>query len=341
MTNLAIATDDTAPVNSIKAAALAILAGADKGTALKHVTDTKGEIFNVNPYLLEDSGTNFRNLSTPEAQAKLMELARSIAAVGVLEAMTAYYADGKNIVTNGHRRLAAVKIAIEELGANIKTVPVRLAPRGTNDADRKFDQFIRNSGEPPTTLETARLFKDMLGMGWTEEDLIEKSGKDKQHITRLLEIAEMPSEVHSMIERGEIAATFAHERYKANNNISTTTVTELKTAVETAKAAGKDKASKKHLPETATPAHTKRRRPADDTTATPDDAKTNDAAPQADTKASDKPATITKDVVLHAVSRMMRLATIDKYDRNGTPVNLSVEGMQEADYLLIRDYFRL
>jgi hypothetical protein len=88
MTSTALATTDTASVNTVKAAALA--KDTSKGSAVATLADSKTNLFHINPYLLEDSGNNFRNLNTPHAQEKLMNLARSIAANGVRMARTLF-----------------------------------------------------------------------------------------------------------------------------------------------------------------------------------------------------------------------------------------------------------
>jgi ParB-like chromosome segregation protein Spo0J len=308
--------------NSIKAAALALLNGSDKAPNLRAIADSKGDVYNVNPYLLEDSGKNFRNLTTPAAKAKLYELARQIKAQGVLEPLTAYHENGKNVVSNGHRRLAATKIAIEELGAEVLTVPVRIAPRGSNDADHQFDQFIRNSGEAPTALETANLFKNQLALGWTEDKLAEKSGMDKPTITRYLDIAALPAELHGMIEREEVSASFALQRHKVNRENGTVTVAELKKTLEIAKVEGKDKATAAYLPAQAPVTAGLR--------------KTRTPRP----RVGDAPVRVTDKDILHIFSRLMRNVDLTKYERDGSDVEFTGKLSQE-DYIKVRDHYRL
>jgi len=78
------------------------------------------------------------------------------------------------VVTDGHCRLAAVKIALAE-GATIKQVPcVTLPSKGTSPQDLIAGLVTSNSGKPLTTYETALVCKRLFNYGWEEAQIAKR-----------------------------------------------------------------------------------------------------------------------------------------------------------------------
>jgi ParB-like chromosome segregation protein Spo0J len=158
--------------------------------------------------LTEKDGWNVRLPDDPDNLRHIEELAESIYHVGVLEALTAYREGDKFVVTNGHCRLAAARLAVAR-GADIKALPVRLEPRHANEADHNFSMIARNKGKPLSALELGIVLRRMLGWGWTEQLLAERSGYGIQHIRNCMLLAAAPAEVVKLVETGKVAPTLA------------------------------------------------------------------------------------------------------------------------------------
>lgn len=211
---------------------------------IKTVATGRSDLFRVPPdqlHIKED--WNSRNDNDPENEAHIDNLARSIAEVGVKQPLTIYQDAGTFYVSDGHCRLKAVRRAIER-GAEIKTVPVQMEDRYSNEADRVFSQIVRNSGKPLAPLEMARVFKKLLGFGWTVAEISQKSGINTGWVKDCLELQASAAEIQEMVSTGRVSATLAIERLKTDGDKAAGT---LAKAVATAEAQGKTRATKKHI----------------------------------------------------------------------------------------------
>jgi ParB-like chromosome segregation protein Spo0J len=193
--------------------------------------------------LHEEPGWNER-IDNDDLTQHIRQLADSIKEVGVLEPLTVYLSDeGKAVVTNGHCRLLAVKIAIAE-GADIKTVPVRTEPKASNDADRVLSMITRNSGKPLTPIETSRVIKRLDSFGWTAADISLKTGYTKGHISNFMALSSAPARIQRLVEDGKVSATLAVDTMRGNSEDRATEI--LESAVVSAVQSGKKKATRKH-----------------------------------------------------------------------------------------------
>ncbi|SON54298.1 plasmid partitioning protein [Hartmannibacter diazotrophicus] len=218
-----------------------------KQGGIKDVAVGRSDFYQMDPADLHiKDGWNCRNLDTVEARASLDSLALSIAEVGVKQALTVCWEDGKAFVTDGHRRLLATRLAMER-GAEIRSIPVQTEGRFSSEADRVFSMVVRNSGEPLLPIEMARVFKRLIDFGWTESEIASKAGLNRQYVVSLLQLQAAPSQVTDLVDKGEVAATLAVSVMKANKGDMTATAETLNKAVETAKAAGKARATAKHV----------------------------------------------------------------------------------------------
>lgn len=211
---------------------------------IKDVAAGRSDLFRVAPDQLHiKDDWNSRNDNDPENKAHIEALAISIAEVGVKQPLTVYQDEGIFYVSDGHCRLRAVRLSIER-GAEIKTVPVQLEDRYSNEADRIFSQIVRNSGKPLAPFEMGRVFKRLVAFGWTIEDISKKSGINRGWVTELLELQASTAEVQEMVATGRVSATLAIERLKTDGDRAGAVLTQ---AVATAEAAGKTRATKKHI----------------------------------------------------------------------------------------------
>jgi ParB-like chromosome segregation protein Spo0J len=201
-------------------------------------------MYQINPELItEDEGWNVRD-DNDELRDHIRMLADSIKEVGVLEPLTGYLKEGMPVLTNGHCRLLAVKLARSE-GAEIKLVPFRNEPRTANEADRTLSMLTRNSGKPLTGIEQAGVIKRLLAFGWSQTEISKKTGFTPPHIGNLLTLAGAPVEVQNMVSQGKVSATLATDTVKSQGPEKATET--LKDAVVDAESKGKNRATKKNV----------------------------------------------------------------------------------------------
>jgi ParB family chromosome partitioning protein len=182
-------------------------------TRLRDYAESKRDILMIDPRLIVvEDGYNVRDLTTADAQTKLMVLARSIAEFGFSSEhpVTVRLDADKIVLVAGHRRRAATMMAIDDLGAEILAIPCIPEARGTSEADRCADLIMSNSGEPLTALETASVIKRLLGFGWTTDAVAKRLGwESKQTAENHLALLEAAPAVREMVRTGEVSATTA------------------------------------------------------------------------------------------------------------------------------------
>lgn len=217
---------------------------------IKEIQVGRSDTFQV---LVEDivvkPGLNCRDPRDPQHAEHLAMLRQSIRAVGVKEPLTVYMEDGKAVITDGHFRHEAALLAIAD-GAPIVSLPVKLEPKGSGEADRVFSQVVRNSGKRLTPFEQGIVFKKLLDFGWEEVEIAEKLGISRTHVSNMVELQGAPQAIADMVKGGKVAAGLALKTMKAADSEDAATAT-LQQAVETAESKGKAKATPKHVRATA------------------------------------------------------------------------------------------
>ena len=217
--------------------------------------------------IYEKPGWNVRLPDDPDNIAHIDALAESIFNVGVLQPLTVCdYNEAPGfgwMLTDGHCRLAAVRLAIQR-GAPIKTIPARLEPKHSTDADHAFSVIARNTGKNLSQLELGVQALKMTKFGWSEQDIAAKSGYSLQHIRNVLALATAGDTVTKLVETGHVAPTLAVQAIAAEGAQAGEVLTQ---AVEIAKEeeaakpkpakakAGKDAKPEKEKPVKATAKH--------------------------------------------------------------------------------------
>jgi ParB-like chromosome segregation protein Spo0J len=212
--------------------------------AIKDLIVGRSDLYRVDPNILnEDPGWNARR-QRPDLDTHIRMLADSIKEVGVKETLTCYIKDDVLFVTDGHCRLRATMLAISE-GCEIKSVPMKLEDRYSNEADRTLSMITRNSGLPLTQLEIADVVKRLLAFGWEMNQIAAKTGFSISHINNMLNLSSAPEEIVKMVQDGEVSATLAQKIVREKGSAEAVEV--LKSAVDTSKKAGKKKTTEKDL----------------------------------------------------------------------------------------------
>lgn len=159
-------------------------------------------------------GFNVRH-DSPEMVAHIDALAESIAAQGQLEPVTAYSTeDGHIYLTNGHCRVAAMRLLVGR-GELAEDHPVLvLVERDTDEESRTLALLTRNSGKPLTAQERSEVVARLEGLGMTRADIARKSGISDVYVAKLATFAAMPEEIKDKVSRGEATVTDAFAAQK-------------------------------------------------------------------------------------------------------------------------------
>jgi ParB/RepB/Spo0J family partition protein len=215
--------------------------------AIKDVAIGRSDLYRLDPKLIQvKADWNSRDASDPANAAHINELAASIKEIGVKKPLVCYM-DGDTVyVTDGHCRLAAVMQLIKA-GVEIKSVPVMVEDRHSNEADRIFSQIVHNQGKPLTAIEQAKVFKRLLDLGWLQKDIALKAGFSGGRISQLLELLTLPVVLQKFITEGRASATMVLNCFKKHNGDVALTVAELTAAVDTAASQGRTRAMPKDV----------------------------------------------------------------------------------------------
>jgi ParB-like chromosome segregation protein Spo0J len=244
--------------SSTAAQALKTEAEAKSG-GLKAIATDRSDLFRLNPYnITVKPGWNSRDMRDPDNQAHIDELAKSIAAIGVQEPLTVYMDGGKPVLTDGHCRLLATLRAIEEYGAEIRSIPVKTEPKGSDEKDRLLSQIIRNGGKRLSPLEQGQVYKRLLNLGWTEAEIARRTGVQQIQVSKYIDLQAAPEPIQELVATGQVSATLAIETIKDQGTEQAAEV--LTVAAETAKARGKKKATATTVAEVVTGAKSERKK---------------------------------------------------------------------------------
>lgn len=180
---------------------------------LRDLAASKRDMLMIDPRIIQvEDGYNIRDLTTSDAQAKLMGLAQSIADNGfsIEQPITVRLKGEEVFVVAGHRRRAATMIAIEKFGAEIQSIPCIAEAKGTSEADRCADLVVSNSGEPLTPLEMGGVVKRLVAFGWDNAKIAKRFGwASAQTVENYLTLLSAPQVVQEFVRSGEISATTA------------------------------------------------------------------------------------------------------------------------------------
>jgi len=147
---------------------------------------------------------NPRQPRTAFADETLDALARSIREVGVLQPVVVRRTDeGGYALVAGERRLRAARIA------GLATIPAVI--RDSDDAESLREALIENlHREDLGALELAEAFQELLeDLGATQEDLAERLGVSRPHVTNTIRLLQLPPEIQQLLAQGSLSAGHA------------------------------------------------------------------------------------------------------------------------------------
>jgi ParB/RepB/Spo0J family partition protein len=213
--------------------------------AIKDVAAGRSDLYKVDPAMIQiKDDWNSRDASDPANEEHIQGLMASIREIGVKKPLVCYMEKDIIYVTDGHCRLTAVQRLIKA-GVEIKTVPVMVEDRLSNEADRIFSQIVHNQGKPLTGIEQAKVFKRLLDLGWLQKDIASKSGMSGGRVSQLLELLTLPVVFQKFITEGRASASMVLNTFKKHNGDVALTVAELNGAVQVAEKQGRKRAMPK------------------------------------------------------------------------------------------------
>lgn len=216
-------------------------------TRLGDLSQGRTDMFRLDPRIIVvDKGFNVRNFETPEMKQRIQDMARSIAEIGVTSPIRVRYEDGKAILVQGETRLRATLLAIKN-GAQIESIPAYSEARGTSPADRQLGLLVDNEGRNLTPLEQAVPVARLAALGWSTEKIAAQAGKTKQYIESLLDLNATSDEVKEAVRAGEVSGTEVIKAIRSNRGDVQKAEEDVKVGITVAKAAGKKKATAKHI----------------------------------------------------------------------------------------------
>lgn len=198
-------------------------------------------LFRVPPHLLiEDPGFNIR-VYDDDAETLIEEYTQKFLAGSRCPPLEVWL-NGENItIIEGHLRRRAALRAIER-GAEIKDVDC-IHFTG-NDVARVVHMLQSGDGREWRPLERCTGYMRLQAWGWSEAEIAKVFGKTVQHVSNILALANADSAVQAMVKSGDVSATLAVQTIRQEGQKAAETLT---AAVETAKAAGKSKATAKDV----------------------------------------------------------------------------------------------
>jgi ParB family transcriptional regulator, chromosome partitioning protein len=211
-----------------------------KSVNLRDIAEGTGTYLKLDPRKIQvKEGFNVR-----QDMGNMAELIASIETKGVIVPMR-IFTEGANIyLSDGHRRLEAVRQLIAK-GVEIKSVPCISEEKGIGIESLTARILSYNDGKPLTPLEEAHAIMRLFNYGWTTEQIQHETGRSQAHISNAKVLVNLPKEVQKEIHNEIIAPSFALELSRECGDDKEKLIKTVKEAKETAAALGRKKITKK------------------------------------------------------------------------------------------------
>lgn len=171
-------------------------------------------------------------------------LAQSIIENGIKTPLRGHRPSGseKIIITDGHRRLRAARLAHNKGFTDLK-IPLIKEGNSTSEADKVLNMVICNDGKRLNMFEEGEVYKRLINYGWDVPDIAKKTGKSQQWLRDCITALNNSTEtLRTLVAEGKVSSTTVSELLKKEDK--KTVETKLKTAVE---ANDGQKVSNKHI----------------------------------------------------------------------------------------------
>ena len=172
---------------------------------------TKKDFPQIDPrIIIEEDGFNTRL-----TLGNIDELKKSIIKNGIRIPLRGYKSGENYILTDGHRRLAAIKMAIAE-GNEIARVPF-ISEKITSKEERTFEILLSNSGEPLTPIEMAITYQRLINFGYTITEIAERTGKSYNSVHETLLLNTATKNTVNFIRENKVSSSVVRDLLKKNS----------------------------------------------------------------------------------------------------------------------------
>ncbi|MFB3154277.1 MAG: ParB/RepB/Spo0J family partition protein [Candidatus Acidiferrales bacterium] len=155
--------------------------------------------------LIDTSPFQPRTHFDPQA---LEELARSMRSGGVVQPVIARRVGSRYELVAGERRLRAARLA------GLQSIPTIVRPLSDQQA-LEISLLENLQREDLNPLEQARAFERLANeFALTQEEIAERTGKDRATIANLMRLLRLPKEVQELVEQGKLTAGHARALLK-------------------------------------------------------------------------------------------------------------------------------
>lgn len=168
-------------------------------------------------------GFNLRVTDSTDYRDEIEVLKQSILEEGFyptkpLAGFASLDAEGEDIivVTDGHRRLEAAKLAVADGAEGLEKLPVILKPVNTTSLDLAVALHKENSAKPLSMLENAVLVRRLLTSGLEEKEVASRLGFTERYINDLKVLVGAPKAVRQLVSTGKISGTEAVQQLRKN-----------------------------------------------------------------------------------------------------------------------------
>lgn len=156
------------------------------------------------------------NARTEENYGDINSLAASILSMGQLKPVEVFKVAGQEryVLTDGHRRLRALKVVAEKAGTPDMLV---LATKGSNSpVERLYSQILSNDGQKNTTYERAKIVERLLSEGEKSKDIQAKLGLNATDVHNFKTMLSAPEGVLAHLKNDAISGTTVVQIVKDN-----------------------------------------------------------------------------------------------------------------------------
>lgn len=202
----------------------------------KQINATRRNTFLVAPSeLYVEDGYNIRDVD----QAHVEEFRDAYAAGEYVPPLTVEVTSQGIKVIDGHHRYAGAKLA-EAAGHELRLEVNDIT--GTSEADKIALMVTSSQGKPLEPLERAKAYQRLKQQGWTNDEIAKKVKRSPSDVANMLALAECPEGIKEMVREGQMSYVMAIDLAKEHGEAAPAVAAE---ALEKAKAAGKEKVTKK------------------------------------------------------------------------------------------------
>lgn len=206
--------------------------------------DGRQDMSKIDPRsIVVEAGFNPRDFSLQENRAHIDRLKASIKVFGVEQPLWVRWhaADKTAILVDGECRLKAVLELIAE-GVEIVSVPVIQKSLGVGTvADRLALALTANEGQRLSASEVGKTYIRLIGYGWSEARIAERTGKSERFVRDAIAISDAPDAVRELVANGDVSQALALKTVKEQGSEAAVEV--LEQAAKEAKADGKKTAT--------------------------------------------------------------------------------------------------